>query len=106
MFQNLCEFFTGILTHLDPVCCPEKQAIKDFGNAMSDIPNDLVMPVHTAEVMRQIRNSQLKEHDWVGGDAWFGSVHTTVSTMKYFGVHLLWIAKNNSSFSQRDHSGR
>ena len=83
MFRNVCECFTGILTHLDKM-----QSQKDFGNVMSHIPDDLYVRVHTIDVLRQIQNSQLKDNAWVGGDAWFGSVHTAVSAVKCFGVHL------------------
>ena len=39
-----------------------------------------VVKAHTAEVLRQVKNSNGSKGGWVGGDAWFGSVESAIST--------------------------
>ena len=98
MLRDASECFSGILTYVDPVKVSELQARKEFGLEVTSMPDKGDMPVHTAEVLRQVKNSGLTIDGWVGGDAWFGSIHSSVECFKRFGVHSTWIIKNNSTF--------
>ncbi|KAG7344005.1 hypothetical protein IV203_022013 [Nitzschia inconspicua] len=64
----------------------------------TSLPGNPVMPAHTAEVLRQVEASGVIPGGWVGGDAWFGSVATSVEVFKRFSVHSTFIVKNNQDF--------
>ena len=98
MLRDSVECVTGVIKHIDPVMVSEQQANKEFSSDPSDLPGGSNLPVHTAEVLWQVKESELEKGGWVGGDAWFGSVHSAVSAWKKFGVHSTWIIKNNSTY--------
>ena len=56
------------------------------------------MPVHTAEVLRQIKDSGIDGHGWGGGDAWFGSVETCVAAKRCHNFDCTFVVKNNSKY--------
>ncbi|KAG7355118.1 hypothetical protein IV203_004474 [Nitzschia inconspicua] len=84
----------------------EVQTRKKYYNTEDDssrrettsLPGHPVMPVHTAEVLRQVEESGVIPGGWVGGDAWFGSVATSVEVFKRFSVNSTFIVKNNQDF--------
>lgn len=98
MLRNSAECMSGLTMNVDPVMVSEQQGNKEFGGEKSDLPDGGEMSAHTAEVLRQIKASELPRGGWVGGDAWFGSVSTAMSCFKRFNVHSTWIIKNNSNF--------
>ena len=54
------------------------------------------IPVHTAEVLRQVANSNVRaDGGWVGGDAWFGSVASCVAVWKELSVDSTFVVKQN-----------
>ena len=77
MLKDTAEVVTGILLFCDPVMAPTVQDKKQFALKKSHLPSDpnnAVHPPHVAEALRQAYYSNLKDGDWVGGNAWFGSV--------------------------------
>jgi len=97
MFRNGVEAVTGILVFHDIARTPEFQSKKDFQEEPSHMPDNSLIPTHTAEVMRQVDGAGMKK-GWVGGDAWFGSVTLAVETKKIFGIDSTFIIKNNYGF--------
>jgi hypothetical protein len=97
MFRNSVECISGCLIYQDVVQLPEVQHRKDFYELPSSLPGNQEIKSHTAEVLRQVEGSGLKQGGWVGGDAWFGSVMTCVEVWKRFGVYSTFIIKNNSN---------
>jgi hypothetical protein len=90
------ECFVGSFVNHDVVQLPEQQHNKKYHGVPSSLPGkDILVGAHTAEVLRQVENSEVVRGGWVGGDAWFGSVITSVEVMKRFGVHSTFIIKNN-----------
>ena len=53
---------------------------------------------HTAEVLRQAEESEVIEGGWVGGDAWFGSVESSVELMRRKKVFSTFIVKQNLNY--------
>ena len=98
MLRNGAEAVTGVILYQDIVQTPEFQTKKTFHEEPSHMPDNSLIPSHTAEVLRQVEGSGMKDKGWVGGDAWFGSVITAIETKKRFGVDSTWIIKNNNSF--------
>jgi hypothetical protein len=64
----------------------------------TSLPGSPEMQAHTAEVLRQVKGARVKPGGWTGGDAWFGSVMTSVEVMKRLGVHSTFIVKNNTLY--------
>ena len=77
-----------MLAFQDPVEDLVSQRLKDHMQEDSDLhlPGGGEMPVHTAEVLRQTRGGGLVEGGWVCGDAWFGSIMTSIELMIRQGV--------------------
>jgi len=104
--RNAVECFTGVLAYQDIVMGPEKQRRKKYYysdvEAMlrepTSLPKKEEMSAHTAEVLRQVEGAGLPVGGWVGGDAWFGSVMTSVEVKKRLGVHSTFIVKNNKNY--------
>jgi hypothetical protein len=103
MLRNAVECVTGCLVYQDVAQNPEKQQFKEFMYSNNElglregtsVPGMLEMPVHTAEVLRQCKESGLEEGGWCGGDAWFGSITSCVELMKRLNVHSTFVVKNN-----------
>ena len=78
MLQDAKEVVTGLVIYTDPVMAPSVQDRKTFGDTKSQSPEfggrNVPHAPHVAEVLRQAYHSNLKDGDWLGGDAWFGSV--------------------------------
>ena len=85
MLRDSAECITGMMMHVDPVMCPEKQSLKKFASNNNPMPNakesDELL-VHVSEVLRQVENSKVPENGWTGGDAWFGSIAAAVILYK------------------------
>jgi hypothetical protein len=45
-----------------------------------------------------VEKAQIPKGGWVGGDSWFGSISTAVEVMARFGVHSMWIIKQNQQW--------
>lgn len=97
MFRNGVECTSGLLVFQDVVQAPEQQRRKKFHGEKSSLPTGGTISASTAETLRQVEGAAVQPGGWVGGDAWFGSVATTVEVMKRFGVHSTWIIKNNQT---------
>ena len=48
-------------------------------------------------MLRQVEGANLAEGGWTGGDAWFGSVMSSIELMIRFKVYSTFIVKNNTS---------
>jgi hypothetical protein len=98
MFRNGAECITGILAFQDPVQLPEQQAKKKFHGEPLSLPDGSKIGAHTAEVLRQVEGAGVQRGGWVGGDAWFGSIMSSVEVLKQLRVHSTWVIKNNHHF--------
>jgi Transposase IS4 len=106
MLRNACECVTGVLINQDVQMDAEVQARKKYyfsdpvsqTRELTSLPDRSEVPIHTAEVLRQVERSKVIEGGWVGGDAWFGSVATSVEVFKRMGVHSSFVVKNNMDF--------
>ena len=94
MVRNAVEAITGIMVFQDPVADLTSQRLKKHmqDDNVLHTPHGAGaeggrLPVHVAEVLRQVEGSRLKEGGWVCGDAWFGSVMTAVELMIRMKVH-------------------
>ena len=96
MFKNGAECITGIIAFQDVVMGAEVQQRKKYFGDNSVVPGQQTIPSHTAEVLRQVEGAHIPPNGWVGGDAWFGSVGTSIEVIKKFNVHSTWIIKNNT----------
>ena len=98
MLRNAAECIVGGIINNDPSMVRELQTQKEYGEMTSLVgTRSMPIPAHTAEVLRQVKNSGLKRGGWVGGDAWFGSIQTAVNTKLVHGVHSTFVIKNNST---------
>ncbi len=76
---------------------PEMQASEEFFKDDSHLPDGSIIPLHTAEVLREIKGVDLrKDNSWLGGDAWVGSVCSAVEAQIRFGSRTTFIIKNNT----------
>jgi hypothetical protein len=98
MLRNGVECTSGVLVFQDIVQPPEVQARKAYQGVVSSLPNQPDIVAHTAEVLRQVEGAGLEEGGWVGGDAWFGSMMSTVETKIRLKVDSTWIIKNNQTY--------
>ena len=57
-------------------------------------------PVHTTEVLIQVKNLNAPEGGWYGGDSCFEKIHTCVILMKKFGVDATFMIKNSTFYPQ------
>jgi hypothetical protein len=104
--KNGVECLSGIFAFQDVVMAPEVQRRKKFYYSDVDnlimestsLPKSPDMQAHTAEVLRQVEGAGVKEGGWCGGDAWFGSVMTTIELKIRLGVHSTFIITNNKQF--------
>ena len=62
------------------------------------MPNGSKISTHVAEVLRQFGGTHVIEDGWVGGDSWFGSVHSSVELRNRLGVHSTFIIKTRKGF--------
>ena len=97
MFRNAAECVIGMVVNNDPCMCSELQNTKEYSNMQSLLFEDKTVPVHVAEVLRQVGQSGLKRGGWCGGDAWFGSVQAAISAKIVHNVHSSFIVKSNST---------
>ncbi|KAG7356737.1 transposase IS4 [Nitzschia inconspicua] len=88
---------TGILVHQDIVVDVDTKD-DSLRRETTSLPDNSVMPTHTAEVLRQVEASGVVPGGWVGGDACFGSVASSVEVFKRFSVHSSFLVKNNQDF--------
>ncbi len=77
-FQNGVECISGVLVVQDVIQNSESQAQKAYHGDLSSLPDKSTITVHTAEVLRLVKNAGIPNRGWVGGDSWFGSVTTAV----------------------------
>jgi hypothetical protein len=98
MFRNSVEASTGILVYQIVVQQAEVMKQFEFYGERSSLPNGAEILAHTAEVLRQAKGADVVSGEWVGGDAWFGSVMTAVEVNKRMEVDSTWIIKSNHSF--------
>ena len=98
MFKNGAECKSGLIVFQDVVMDPEMQHTKEFSDCKSHLPDGSMVLVHTAEVLRQAQGAKVEKDGWVGGDAWFGSVATSVELRKRLGLHSTFVVKNNTNF--------
>lgn len=104
--RNGVECFTGILMFQDVVMGAEMQKKKQFYYSdaenmireISNLPKKEEVSVHTSEVLRQVQGAGVPSGGWVGGDAWFGSVMSSVELKKRLGVHSTFIVKQNKTY--------
>jgi hypothetical protein len=100
------ECITGVFVHQDIVQDPEVQRKKEFFYAsiahqlqeLSAMPQLETISAHCAEILRQVKNSDVQPGGWVGGDAWFGSIQSCVEVYRRFGVHSTFVMKNNNKY--------
>ena len=94
MARNAVEAITGIMVFQDPVADLTSQRLKNYMQEDNVLhtpegagPEGGRLPVHVAEVLRQVDGSRLQKGGWVCGDAWFGSVTSVVELMIRKGVY-------------------
>ena len=85
MFRNSVECVSGCLVFQDIVQLPEVQSRKKYFGELSSLPGMEEIKATTSEVLRQVEGSGVKKGGWVGGDAWFGSIMSSVEVYKRFG---------------------
>ena len=98
MFRNSVECVSGCLAFQDVVQLPEVQSQKKTFGEPSCLPGMEEIRATTAEVLRQVEGAGLEKGGWVGGDAWFGSVMSSVEVYKRFGIHSTFVVKNNTAY--------
>ena len=98
MFRNGVECVSGCLVFQDVVQLPEIQSQKKYFGEQSSLPRHDEIRATTAEVLRQVEGSGIEKGGWVGGDAWFGSIMSSVEVFKRFGVHSTFVVKNNTAY--------
>ena len=98
MFRNSVECVSGCLVFQDIVQLPEVQSRKKYFGELSSLPGMEEIKATTSEVLRQVEGSGVKKGGWVGGDAWFGSIMSSVEVYKRFGVHSTFVVKNNTRY--------
>ena len=89
MVRNALDAITGIFLFRDPVEDLTSQRLKEFMQSNNDLhtPGGGDMPVHVAEVLRQVKGSGLELGGWVCGDAWFGSIPSAIELKLRLGVY-------------------
>ena len=80
MICNTVDCVTVIFAHHDIVQGPVQQCKKKYSDPLvtSNLSMNEDIQYHVAEVLRQAEISKVVEDDWVGDDAWFGSINTAV----------------------------
>jgi hypothetical protein len=89
---------SGVLVFQDVVQAPEIQSKKPYFNEASHLPGNPPINAHAAEVLRQVEGAKIPPGGWVGGDAWFGSVLSSVEVKVRFNVFPIWVIKQNTDF--------
>ena len=89
MIRNAIECMTGMFSFQDPVKDLVSQRLKDFLQDDTDLhlPGGGNLPIHTAEVLRQVEGTGLIIGGWVCGDAWFGSSMSAVELRIRKGIY-------------------
>ena len=89
MIRNAIECMTGMFSFQDPVEDLVSQRLKDFLQDDTDLhlPGGGDLPIHTAEVLRQVEGAGLIIGGWVCGDAWFGSIMSAVELRIRKGIY-------------------
>ena len=103
MLRDSAECVIGMIMHVDPVMCPEKQALKKFASDNNPLPNVKELDellVHVSEVLRQVENSKVPADGWAGGDTWFGSITAAVVLKKRKMLTLLGLLRTIYNFSR------
>jgi hypothetical protein len=96
MFRNDVEVSTDILVMVVQHAEVTKQL--EYYSERYSLPNGAEIGSHTAEVLHQVEGANVASGGWVGGDAWFGSVMTTVEVNTRLNVESNCIIKSNHSF--------
>ena len=102
MIRNAAECVSGLFINHDIVQTASQQASKKYVGEQSSLPKGEAIGVHTAEVLRQCEGAAVKPGGWVGGDAWFGSINTTVELKKKLGIFSTFIVKGNVNYFPMD----
>jgi hypothetical protein len=89
---------SGILVFQDVVQDAEVVKQNEYFGEKSSMPNDMKIPAHAAEVLRQIKGAHIVDGGWVGGDSWFGSMITALEAKKRLNINSTWIIKGNHAF--------
>jgi hypothetical protein len=89
---------SGILVFQDLVQDAEVMKQNKYFGEKSPMPDGVEIPVHAAEVLRQIKGKNIVEGGWVGGDACFGSMVIVLEAKKRLNVDSTLIIKGNHVF--------
>ncbi len=89
---------SGALVFQDVVQVPEIQSKKPYFNEASHLPGNPPITAHAAEVLCQVEGAKNPPGGWVGGDAWFVSVLSSVKVKVHFNVFSTWVIKQNTDF--------
>jgi hypothetical protein len=98
MFCNGADCMSGVLVFQDVVQAPEIQSKKPYFNKASHLPGNPPITAHAAEVLHQVEGAKIPPGGWVGGDAWFGSVFSSVEVKVRFNVFSTRVIKQNTDF--------
>ena len=87
--RNGLDAITGIFAFRDPVEDITSHRLKGLmqSNDSMHTPVDSDLPVATTEVLRQVKGSGLVKGGWVCGNAWFGSVVSSIELKIRLGVY-------------------
>jgi hypothetical protein len=97
MFRNGAECLSAIAVYQDVVQMSEVQSRKLYFNDKSALPGDVFVSAHAAEVLRQVE-AKIPAGGWVGGDSWLRSILSAVEVCLHFGVHSMWVIKQNYDY--------
>ncbi|KAL7525905.1 hypothetical protein ACHAXR_002386, partial [Thalassiosira sp. AJA248-18] len=103
MLKDGAEGKTGIFAYHDIVQDLNNQRRKkylvgDEDETRSHMPKGEDILQHVAECLRQCEGAGLEEGGWVGGDAWFGSINSSVELKKRLGVNSTFIIKHQQQY--------
>ena len=109
-FKNAVECLSGCLVYQDIVMGPERQRLKPYFYADSDalemekssLPLNPDIQAHVSEVLRQVEGAGVQHGGWCGGDAWFGSVMSSVELYTRRKVHSTFVIKSNTHLFPMD----
>jgi len=104
--RDAVECLSGVLVYGDVLELTEVQRMKKFYysdpdnlvRGITSLPLKDEISAHTAEVLWQIEGSGIQPGGWCGGDAWFGSVMSSVEVYRRFEVHTTFVVKNNDRY--------
>jgi hypothetical protein len=100
MIRNAVECTTGIFVHHDCVDGSDLQWQKKYlrERVKSHLPRGELVSYDTAEVLRQVENSNVMKGGWTGGDAWFGCVESVVELKQRLDVFSTFIVKQHVKY--------